>query len=97
MADNNNNQMHKSLKRTHDEDYDIYCVLVAKGVPVLVKTAWVSSFLGVSITALMEWRKKGIGPKWHRFGKTIRYDFADLLDYFQNGEQRPPKEFPTIE
>lgn len=86
----------RKVNRDYDEDFKIYSELASKGVPVPVSSTWLCAFLGLSPSCLAQWRRKGIGPKWGRIGKTIRYEFADILDYFQNGEQRPPKEFPNI-
>lgn len=82
--------------RDYDEDFHVYEKLSAQGIPVPVAPSWVSAFFGLSKVCLCEWRQKGIGPKWYRIGRSIRYDFKDVIDYFQNGEQQPPKEFPKV-
>lgn len=83
----------KKIVRDYDEDFRTYERLAAQGIPVTVSATWVSSFLGISKTCLCEWRQKGLGPKWYRLGTLIKYDFKDIIDYFQNGEGKPPKEF----
>jgi len=42
----------------------------------------VSTFLGVPVETLYQWRKKRIGPVGHRVGRYIRYDPDEVRAWF---------------
>lgn len=46
-----------------------------------VPTRAASEILGVSDQTLNQWRLRGQGPAFRRFGKLIRYQIRDLRDY----------------
>ena len=37
--------------------------------------------LGVSVATLRVWRRRGIGPRFIRIGRSIRYRRADIEEY----------------
>ncbi|MGV4375288.1 helix-turn-helix domain-containing protein [Trueperella pyogenes] len=37
-----------------------------------------AKYLGVSVRTMQGWRTKGIGPRFGRVGKTVRYSAAEL-------------------
>ena len=37
--------------------------------------------IGVSVSTLRAWRQKGIGPRFHRFGRCVRYFRRDLDEF----------------
>ncbi len=37
--------------------------------------------LGLSVKTLQNWRGKGIGPRWYRFGRVVRYRLRDIQAY----------------
>ena len=47
----------------------------------------VSEKLGVSKKTLQRWRHEGIGPRFHKFGRSVRYDLADLEEYKQQSSR----------
>lgn len=46
-----------------------------------------ASLLGVDLTTLWRWRKRGIGPHPIRKGGQWRYREDEVRDYLVNGEQ----------
>jgi len=38
-------------------------------------------FLGVSRKALQSWRAKGVGPRFAKFGRAVRYNVNELTDW----------------
>lgn len=40
-----------------------------------------SRVLDLSVVTLAQWRMKGLGPAFYRFGRQIRYRIADLNEY----------------
>lgn len=42
----------------------------------------VSSFLGVPVSTLYQWRYQGIGPVGRRVGRHVRYDPRDVRRWF---------------
>lgn len=44
----------------------------------LLTTAEVARLLGVSPATLERWRAAGRGPRYFRYGRTVRYRYADL-------------------
>ena len=47
-----------------------------------------AQFLGVSVRTLQNWRRKGIGPKWYKVGRLVRYARADLYDFLRYARRR---------
>jgi Fe2+ transport system protein B len=43
--------------------------------------------LGMSVKTLQNWRHKGIGPKWEKIGRAVRYRLRDIVAF--------EKSFPT--
>jgi predicted site-specific integrase-resolvase len=37
--------------------------------------------LGVSVHTMRDWRKREIGPIWHKLEGRVRYDVADIQSY----------------
>lgn len=53
----------------------------------------VAELLGMGPWTLRFWRTKGIGPKFFRIGRNIRYRLSDVEVWLENhtgGEQLPP-------
>ena len=44
-------------------------------------TKGASELLALSQVTLAQWRMRGKGPIFHRFGRQIRYQVADLVKY----------------
>jgi hypothetical protein len=42
-----------------------------------------------SIRTLRQWRRKGVGPPYARFGRTIKYHLPALVEHFKANEVRP--------
>jgi hypothetical protein len=40
-----------------------------------------AGFLGMSPATLEAWRTRGGGPKYHKFGKAVRYSRPDLEEF----------------
>lgn len=48
----------------------------------------VADVLDVSLATLARWRARGIGPKYLRFGGTVRYREEDLREFLARAERR---------
>jgi len=46
-----------------------------------ISPAEVSEQYGIQIDTLKDWRKKGYGPPWARFGRLVRYRQTDWTAY----------------
>ncbi len=44
----------------------------------LATPAQVSDWLGVSVSTLTQWRYRGVGPRYVKVGRHVRYDWRDL-------------------
>jgi len=44
----------------------------------LASAAAVAEVLGVPEKTLAEWRSQGKGPEYHKIGRYVRYDWADV-------------------
>jgi DNA-binding transcriptional regulator YiaG len=40
-----------------------------------------AAYLGISVQGLRNWRKQGRGPRFRKFGKSVRYAADDLLAF----------------
>jgi Helix-turn-helix domain len=47
----------------------------------LITEGEAACILRVSLTSLRRWRRQGSGPMFRKFGRTVRYRPADLLDF----------------
>lgn len=55
--------------------------------------------LGVSVSTLRSWRRKGYGPSAYKLGKLVVYDLADVttfLDGLDGGVSREKLQFTSI-
>lgn len=48
--------------------------------------------LGISFRTLQGYRVKGGGPEFHKFGKTVKYKIADLINWRDNNRKRNTSE-----
>jgi hypothetical protein len=48
-----------------------------------------------SVRTLRQWRRRGIGPPYARFGRTIKYRKSSLVDHFRNSEINPVRVRPN--
>jgi|TARA_B110001454_G_C12426108_1_gene311509 predicted DNA-binding transcriptional regulator AlpA len=48
-----------------------------------------AGFLCLSIHTITDYRRKGIGPKYLRIGRSIRYKLEDVLQWRENNEVNP--------
>ena len=48
------------------------------GIQSLLTEGEVSKFINVCLTTLWRWRRDGIGPKYQRIGRMIRYRQEDV-------------------
>lgn len=64
-------------------------------VPDELRQADVAEICGVTEFAVKSWRLKGTGPKYHRSGRCVIYDPADVQAWLNRHYQQPtthPKE-----
>jgi hypothetical protein len=51
--------------------------------------------LGKSVRTLRDWRKRGVGPPYALFGRTIKYNRQTLAEHFKAKEITPVRERET--
>lgn len=78
------------------EKFERYVEAANRGVPAMMTIHEVMDLTGISHDCLAHWRCKGIGPRWIKFGRAVRYPVKDFIEYIHNGEQKPPTEFPSV-
>jgi predicted DNA-binding transcriptional regulator AlpA len=50
-----------------------------EGKPVpLPNTSQVAEFLGLPVRTLTQWRYHGLGPRYHKVGKHVRYRWSEV-------------------
>jgi hypothetical protein len=52
----------------------------------LMSTRMVADQLGVSARTPPEWRRRGIGPRWFRVGRLVRYRAEDVAAFIRDCE-----------
>jgi hypothetical protein len=45
--------------------------------------------IGKSLRTLRQWRRRGIGPPYVLFGRTVRYRKPTFVEHFRQAEIRP--------
>lgn len=55
--------------------------------PNLKTTAETAKLLGVKLGTLEQWRWRGVGPKWVKVGRLVRYAESELNDYIVRTQQ----------
>ena len=48
-----------------------------------------------SVRTLRQWRRKGVGPPYARFGRTIKYRKPSLVEHFRKSEINPVRARPN--
>ena len=61
-------------------------------MPTLVGEREASGYLGLSTRTLQKWRLQGLGPRFVKLGRAVRYDPADLQEYLQASRRRSTSE-----
>jgi len=49
----------------------------------LLDPKYVANTVGVKVATLAQWRYRGIGPRFIKVGKLVRYSEDDLQEYIQ--------------
>lgn len=44
----------------------------------------VHKLLGIGLSTLQQWRVKGLGPRYLKIGRSVRYRLSDVQDYIRN-------------
>lgn len=55
----------------------------------LVDETKAAKLLDLPKGTLKGWRCRGIGPKWVKLGRNVRYDVRELLDFVRNNTRTP--------
>ncbi len=50
----------------------------------MVNTGQAATMLGLKKNTLDIWRLRGVGPKFVKMGRTVRYRLADIEDFIQS-------------
>lgn len=54
----------------------------------LFDTDDLAKFLKVPAKTIREWRHKGVGPKYVRMGKHVRYHSEDIMEWLDDATQQ---------
>lgn len=46
-------------------------------------TAFAADYLDMPAATLAYWRSVGVGPRWFKLGRRVRYDLDDLDDFIE--------------
>jgi predicted DNA-binding transcriptional regulator AlpA len=52
----------------------------------------VADFLGMQVRTIQDWRQRGRGPRFVKFGKAVRYSRTDVLDFATAGLRQSTKD-----
>jgi predicted DNA-binding transcriptional regulator AlpA len=47
----------------------------------------VSKFLAVSINTVRSWRRKKVGPPWHKVQRSVRYRESEIIEWVEKQRQ----------
>lgn len=72
-----------------DDDSNARAARARKGSPFL-NTAQAAFYIGLNWRTLEQMRWKGIGPRFRRHGRFIRYHIDDLDQWSRTNGQTPP-------
>lgn len=56
-------------------------------MPAMLSTGVAADYLGVSTNTLARWRMDGVGPKYVKAGRYVRYPAHCLIDWFKENLQ----------
>jgi hypothetical protein len=57
--------------------------------PKFMNTKQLSILLEIPEGTLRQWRCSGVGPKWHKMQRTVRYDRAEVEQFIHQSERIP--------
>jgi|TARA_R110000787_G_scaffold114213_1_gene223878 predicted DNA-binding transcriptional regulator AlpA len=63
-----------------------YKEILDSGVNPILDTRGLAKFLELSTYTVIDYRRKKIGPKYHRIGRSIRYQLVEVLDWLNSHE-----------
>jgi predicted DNA-binding transcriptional regulator AlpA len=69
------------MKPAGQERLAFLCECQTKGYSLNVKVADVAALSGLSVSNLNLLRLKGGGPRFQRFGRSVRYRLADVFEW----------------
>jgi hypothetical protein len=55
--------------------------------PTYLTTEDVSELLGIPVRTLEDQRYRGVGPKYQKFGRAVRYKLEDILSYTNSEDE----------
>lgn len=58
------------------------------GLEPLLDIGELAAYLGVPVSTVYDWRIRGLGPRAYRFGKHLKFAFADVRTWIE--QQRDP-------
>jgi hypothetical protein len=42
--------------------------------------------IGKTVRTLRQWRRKGVGPPYAQFGRTVKYNRSALIDFYKSNQ-----------
>jgi len=52
--------------------------------------------VGKSIRTLRQWRRRGVGPPYAYFGRTVKYRKPAFVDHYRRSEITPARTHPSV-
>lgn len=52
-------------------------------VPIFLTDKQVSQRIGIPVATLRRWRLNGTGPRYNKFGRSVRYNASEVVDYIE--------------
>ena len=63
--------------------------------PVRLRAGKAAEYLGVSISTLAKWRWLGVGPRFVRVGRSIRYPLEELQQHLAENTHQSTSEYAS--
>lgn len=59
-------------------------------LPQLLDVPELSTYLGVPVSTIYDWRTRGLGPRAYRFGKHLKFSVADVAEWIESQRDSAP-------
>lgn len=66
----------------------------SSGLPPLLGLREVSTYLGVPVSTVYDWRARGLGPRAYRFGKHLKFGVTDVTAWIEAQRNPVPRQPP---
>ena len=59
-------------------------------LPQLLGVPELSTYLGVPVSTIYDWRTRGLGPRSYRFGNHLKFSVADVAEWIESQRDSAP-------